>query len=123
VNPKDTLLIGMSLFRSMWTQTVLVLGTTRYADFHISLAGQAQSFAWFSIEPYGEAISSDVEFLQTTIGFARPDPSNCKLEAHGPSDGITMPISLGGGQSCYIDKITLKPPLQPQSAKLRGQFR
>ena len=125
VNPKDQLLIGMSLFQSIWTQTVLVLGTTKYTDFHFGLGTQAQGFAWFSIEPYDGAISSDVEFLQTTIGFARPDPTNCKLEARGPDDEITAPISIGDGRSCYIEKITLKPPPppQPQSAKPRAQFR
>jgi hypothetical protein len=123
VKPGDTLLIGMSLFRSMWTETVLVLNTTRYTSFHINLADQAQGIAWFSIEPKDGSPGSDVEFLETTIGFAGPDPSNCRLEAHGPDDVVTKPIAVGGGQSCTIGKIALKAPTGTQSVKSHLQHR
>ena len=123
VSPGDKLIIGMSLFRSMWTQTILDLQTNKVTSFHISLADQAQGVAWFSIEPYDGATSSDVAFLETTIGFARPDPGNCDLQAHGPDDVVTAPVVVDRGQSCYIEKITLKPPTRPQSAKPLGQFR
>ena len=118
VNPGDELLVTMSLFRSMWTQTVLDLKSKTSVSFHISLQNQPQNVAWFSIEPKDGARSPDVVFSETTIAFARPDAVNCRVEAHGPDDIVTDPVFIDRGQSCYIAKITLKPPARPSVSNL-----
>jgi hypothetical protein len=117
VNPKDTLLIDMSLFRSIWTQTILNQVTKESTIFRASLADQAQAIARFEIEPIGDAISPEVVFLETTIRFAHPHPENCRLGEHGPDDVVTAPVIVAEGQSCYVEKITLKPPTRPRPAK------
>jgi hypothetical protein len=123
VSPKDTLLISMSLFRSIWTQTILNLGTNKSTGFHVNLVDQAQGIARFYIEPYDGAISPEVAFLETTISFARPHLDNCRLDEHGPDDIVTAPVVVDGGQSCYVEKIVLKPPTGPQPAKSRLRVR
>ncbi len=117
VNPKDTLLVNMSLIRSIWTQTILNPRTKQSTSFHASLADQAQGIARFEIEPYGDAISPEVVFLETTIRFARPHLENCRLGDQGPDDVVTAAVIVDDGQSCYIEKITLKPPTRPRPAK------
>jgi hypothetical protein len=117
VDPKDTLLIDMSLFRSIWTQTILNQVTKESTIFRASLADQAQGIARFEIEPYGGAISPEVVFLETTIRFAHPHPENCRLGEHGPDDVVTAPVIVAEGQSCYVEKIILKPPTRPRPAK------
>jgi len=119
----DKLLISMSLYRSIWTQTILDLKTNKSTDFHASLAGQAQGYARFCIEPDPGVASPDVTFLETTIGFARPHSDNCALNEHGPDDVVGSQILLANGQSCYIEKIVLKGPGEPQPAKARAPAR
>jgi hypothetical protein len=123
VNPEDKLLISMSLFRSIWTQTILNLRTNESTGFHANLADQAQGIARFYIEPYDGAISPEAVFLETIIGFARPHPDNCRLDEHGPDDVVTASVPVDGGQSCYIEKIILKPPTRPQPAKSLQRLR
>jgi hypothetical protein len=108
VDPGDTLLIRMSLFKSVWRQTVLDLQSGKSVGFHISLRHQAQTNAWFEIEPAeGATIANDVVFAATMIDFATPNPQNCYLKYRGLDD-VTKPILIDGGQSCYIDRITLR---------------
>jgi hypothetical protein len=120
--PKDLLRISMSLFRSIWTQTILNLRTNESTGFRTNLVDQAQGIARFHIEPYDGAISPDVVFLETAIGFARPHLDNCRFEERGPDDVVTTPVFVDGGQSCYIDKIILKTPGKPPSAKAHPKF-
>lgn len=87
-----------------------------------NLLNQAQGIARFQIEPYDGAISPNVEFFDTTIGFARPHLDNCRLDERGPDDVVAMPLLLDGGQACYIDKIILKAPGKPQLAKDHPKF-
>ena len=103
----DTLLIRMSLHRSMWIQTVLDLKTNASVTFHMNLQNQAQSYAVFKIEPYGGATISDIAFTESLIEFANPDSNNCQITKRGPDDVITTPVPTYGGESCYIEKILL----------------
>lgn len=67
-SPKDVLLISMSRIRSIWSQTIRNLNTDKSAGFHINLAGQAQGWARFYIEPDPGVKSADITFLETIIG-------------------------------------------------------
>jgi hypothetical protein len=113
VKPGDTLLIRISVYQAMWTQTVLDLQSKESVSFHISLRDQAQIYAWFTIEPYDKATISDITFTETTISFATPDSNNCQLIKRGKDDVVTTPIPIYGGEGCYIEKIVLKAPPTP----------
>jgi hypothetical protein len=121
VNYADTLLIKMSRLRSMWTQTIPNLRNNESTGFHAGVVGQALGVARFYIEPYDGAISPDVTFLETTIGFAHPHPNNCSLDERGPGDVVTKPVIVDNGLSCYIEKIVWAPS-GPQPAKAHPQF-
>jgi hypothetical protein len=110
---KDMLLMSMSRFGSIWSQTITNLNTDKSTGFHTNLAGQAQGRARFYIEPDSGVKSANVTFLETIIGFARPQPGNCRLDEQGPADVVTRPIILDNGQSCYVASIVLKGPGVP----------
>jgi hypothetical protein len=119
---RDTLLISMSLYRSIWTQTVLNLKTNKSVGFHASLADQAQGIARFKIEPWDGAMSPDLEFLETIIDFARPHSDNCRLDEKRHDDTVTAAILIDHGQSCYIEKMILRGSGAPQSARRHPAF-
>jgi hypothetical protein len=122
VSSMDTLLINISLVRSIWRQTILNLRNNDSTGFHAGLADQAQGIARFYIEAFDGAISPDVTFLETTIGFAHPHLNNCSLDERGPGDVVTKPVIVDNGLSCYIEKIVLKAPSGAQPAKAHPQF-
>jgi hypothetical protein len=119
VNPKDKLLIMMSLEHSIWTQTIRNLSTNESTGFRANLVGQAQAYARFQIEPHDGALSPDVTFLQTSIGFAHPDPENCDLGEQGPDDVVSAPVLADNNQSCSIATIILKAPGVTPATKTR----
>jgi hypothetical protein len=120
LNPKDQLLITMSLEHGVWRQTIRNLGTGELADFYTNLAGQAQAYARFEIEVWDGALSPDVTFLHTTIGFAHPDAGNCSLAEQGPDDVVSTPVLADDKQSCSIENITLRGPgVTPTKARRR----
>jgi hypothetical protein len=49
VDAGDTLAIGFSLFKSIWTETILDLQKKQDVSFHMSLANQAQTAALFEL--------------------------------------------------------------------------
>jgi hypothetical protein len=112
-SPKDLLLMTISRFSSMWSQTILNLNTGKSTGFHANLAGQVQGRARFYIEPDPGVKSADITFLETIIGFALPHSDNCQLDEHGPADVVTPPVIIANGQSCYIANIVLKGPGVP----------
>jgi hypothetical protein len=111
--PQDRLVINMSLSGAIWTEMVLNLRSGESVAFGVDLRGQAQAYARFKIEPYDGARAPDVTFQSTTIGFARPDPQNCDLREHGPSDFVAARALAGDYLSCSIGRITLKGPGVP----------
>jgi hypothetical protein len=120
VDVGDTLAIDFSLFKSVWTETVLDLQKRQNVSFHISLTDQAQAVAWFEIESYdGASPRGDVTFLETTISFAFPDAHNCDLRTHGGDDYVSAPIILDDGQSCYIEKIVLSSKVSTRAITSR----
>jgi hypothetical protein len=122
VSKEDKLLINMSLFRSIWTQTVLDLKTNQSVGFHANLADQSQGIARFYIEPYEGTMSPNVEFDEITIDFASPHSDNCRLDEKGHDDLVSAPILIDHGQSCYIEKITLSGAGVPQRAEAHPAF-
>jgi hypothetical protein len=96
VDVGHTLAIDFSLFKSVWTETVLDLQSAKRQNvsFHISLAGQAQAIAYFRIEPKdGASPPEDVTFRETTISFAFPDKQqNCAWTMKGSDDRDPPPL-------------------------------
>jgi hypothetical protein len=119
VNPKDELVISMSLEGTVWAQKVTNPKTTETTSFRTNLAGQAQAYARFQIEPHDGALGPDVTFLKTTIGFARPDPDNCELREKGTDDVVVARVLADDKQSCAFAKIVLKGPGVEPSARAR----
>jgi len=120
VDVGDTLAIHFSLFRSLWTQTIVDLNKRQSVSFHMNLSNQAQAAAWFVIEAWdGAAPRGDVTFLETRIAFVRPDPGNCNVQTHGGDDYIAAPVVVDDGQSCYIDKIVLSSKINSRPSTLR----
>ena len=107
VNPGDVLLINISLWPPVWSQTILDLQSKESVSFHISLENQSQNYAWFSIESDGGSTISNVIFNETTITFSAPDPLNCQLGGRDAQDFITTPIVTDDGRVCYVEKVTL----------------
>jgi hypothetical protein len=118
VNPKDQLLISMSLDRGVWAQTIKNVMTGERSEFYVDLKGQAQAYAVFQIEVWDGARGPDVTFLRTTIGFARPDSGNCQLADKGPDDVVSPPVLADDNQSCSVATIALKGPgVEPPATK------
>jgi hypothetical protein len=120
VNPKDQLRITMSLEGTIWVQKVVGPDTKMPTSFRANLGGQTQTYAVFQIEPYDGARGPDVTFLDTTIGFAQPDPQICSSQAKGPDDAVSAPVLANDRQSCSIAKIFLKGPGVTPSADARA---
>jgi hypothetical protein len=126
VDAGDTLDIDLSIFKSVWTETIVDLQKKQTVSFHIDLANQAQAIAWFDIESYdGASPRADVIFLETTISFAFPNVNNCDIQPRGANDKISAPIIVDDGQSCYIEKIVLssKVNTRPAASRPRGRGR
>jgi hypothetical protein len=115
VEPGDTLHIEMSFSGSQWIQRVRKSQKGRSIDYVIDLRGQAQHYAYFDIElgDDGGPHVADVEFTDTTISFAEPDPDSCVVRAWGPDDRTTRPKVRRGGSECFIQRIVLKSKFPP----------
>jgi hypothetical protein len=120
VDVGDTLAIHFSLFKSLWTQTIIDLNKRQNVSFHMNLGDQAQAIARFEIEAWdGATPRGDVTFLETTIAFALPDSSNCDVQPHGGDDYVAPPVVVDDGQSCYIDKIVLSSKINSRVSASR----
>jgi hypothetical protein len=105
----DVLSIKMDLAGSKWMQTVVNLRTGQSVGFPKDMPNQAQSYAWFSIEPHdGASIADDITFVETTMELDKAGEGNCHLGQHGSDDFISTQVVKDGGKSCYIEKIVLK---------------
>jgi hypothetical protein len=108
VNRGDRLTIELALSRTVWTQKVADTETGKVVTFDKDLRGQSQNYAYFRIEPYDARSIPAATFSNTTITFSRADPRNCEILKKGAEDFVSIPLSINGGQQCFIDEITLK---------------
>jgi hypothetical protein len=119
--PQDRLLISMSVVGAIWTQTILNMRSRESVAFGVDLRGQAQAYAVFNIEPRDGGRGPDVTFLDTTIGFGRPDAHNCDLWEQGPDDVVAPRVLADDLLSCSIGTITLKGPGVSPASKASPQ--
>jgi hypothetical protein len=119
VSVGDTLNIDMSLSGTTWTQTITDAQTGQSVDFSIDLQGQAQNLAYFQIEGYDQNPVADVDFTNTVITFANPQP-DCEIHHYGSpaqlvdqNDQLSSPVLSNGNTTCSISQIVLHDPEKP----------
>lgn len=108
VDVGDTLSIDMALSGTIWTQTVTDTETGQSVAYSIDMMNQAQTLAYFVIEEYSSAPTSDVIFTGNTITFGAADSADCKLTMRGQTDYVSVPVPSSDGRSCAIAEIILR---------------
>jgi hypothetical protein len=108
VNVGDELNIDMQLVGTTWNQTVTDVQTSKSVSFSEDLGGQAQNWAMFVIEEYSSAPVSAVTFTDTVITYGAADAADCKLDARGPTDFVSVPVASTDGLKCSIAQIILR---------------
>ncbi len=114
VEPGDVLLIRLALDPSSgdWTETVTDARSGGSVQFVINLLGESQNWIDFAIESwFGAAMSTPLEFTDTTITFQSPDEGGWCSSAQGEQNAYAMtpPTAQAGGTQCTIARIVLNP--------------
>ena len=104
----DLLKIDMALAGTIWTQTVTDTETGQSVIYSLDMMNQAQTLAYFVIEEYSSAPTSDVIFTDNTITFGSADAADCKLTMRGQNDYVSVPVPSSDGRSCAIAEIILR---------------
>ena len=108
VDVGDTLNIDMALAGTIWTQTVTDTETGQSVAYSIDMMNQAQTLAYFVIEEYSSAPTSDVIFTDNTITFGSADAADCELTMRGQNDYVSIPVPSSDGRSCAIAEVILR---------------
>ena len=104
----DLLKIDMALAGTIWTQTVTDTETGQTVTYSLDMMNQAQTLAYFVIEEYSSAPTSDVIFTDNTITYGSADSADCKLTMRGQNDYVSVPVPSSDGRSCAIAEIILR---------------
>ena len=115
----DALNLAITLNGTAWQETVLDVRTGQSVAYQKDLLGQAQAYAYFQIEGYGQNPAAPTVFTNTSVTFASGRAS-CSVFHNGDPDSddlISSPTVAGDGRTCQIANITLYAPGRPIAAR------
>ena len=114
VMPGDTLKMTLDLMGTTWRQTITDNATGQSVALDVSLDGQAQTSALFSIEvrrnaPNPVYPTGPVQFTSTVITFSKPTTvESCQPRGMGLTDTVSTPVLSVDGTHCCVASMTLR---------------